>query len=96
MEPELAEVLREAARCWCRLDQQGWGVLRMGVNISALQFQEGLVDDVGVVIAEFDLLGTNTGEFVGLEPTGRSFRVRSRGEPWYGRPVPTVKRKVHV
>jgi steroid delta-isomerase-like uncharacterized protein len=28
------------------------------------------------VVAEFDLLGTNTGEFYGLEPTGREFRVR--------------------
>jgi len=28
-----------------------------------------------VVIAEFDLLGTNSGEFYGLEPTGRSFKV---------------------
>jgi len=28
-----------------------------------------------VVIAEFDLLGTNLGPFYGLEPTGRSFRV---------------------
>ncbi len=27
------------------------------------------------VISEFDLLGTNTGEFLGLAPTGRSFRV---------------------
>ena len=27
------------------------------------------------VIAEFDLLGTSTGEFLGLAPTGRSFRV---------------------
>ncbi len=27
------------------------------------------------VVAEFDLLGTNTGEFLGLPPTGRSFRV---------------------
>lgn len=27
------------------------------------------------VIAEFDLLGTNTGEFMGSAPTGRSFRV---------------------
>ena len=27
------------------------------------------------VIAEFDLLGTNTGEFLGMAPTGRSFRV---------------------
>ena len=27
------------------------------------------------VIAEFDLLGTNTGEFYGLPPTGKSFRV---------------------
>lgn len=27
------------------------------------------------VIAEFDLLGTNTGPFLGGDPTGRSFRV---------------------
>ena len=27
------------------------------------------------VIAEFDLLGTNLGEFYGLPPTGKSFRV---------------------
>jgi steroid delta-isomerase-like uncharacterized protein len=28
------------------------------------------------VIVEFDLLGTNEGEFYGLEPTGQPFRVR--------------------
>lgn len=33
------------------------------------------VADDDTVIAEFDLLGTNTGEFFGLPPTGRSFRV---------------------
>ncbi len=27
------------------------------------------------VISEFDLLGTNLGEFYGLEPTGKTFRV---------------------
>jgi predicted ester cyclase len=27
------------------------------------------------VITEFDLLGTNLGEFYGLPPTGRAFRV---------------------
>jgi steroid delta-isomerase-like uncharacterized protein len=27
------------------------------------------------IIAEFDLLGTNLGEFYGLPPTGRAFRV---------------------
>lgn len=27
------------------------------------------------VITEFDLLGTNLGEFYGLEPTGKAFRV---------------------
>ena len=27
------------------------------------------------VIAEFDLLGTNLGEFLGLAPTGKAFRV---------------------
>ena len=31
--------------------------------------------DDDTVIAEFDLLGTNLGEFYGLEPTGKSFRV---------------------
>lgn len=31
--------------------------------------------DDDTVVAEFDLLGTNTGEFLGLEATGKSFRV---------------------
>ena len=31
--------------------------------------------DDDTVTSEFDLLGTNTGEFLGLAPTGRSFRV---------------------
>src|SRR5690606_12998815 len=31
--------------------------------------------DDDTVIAEFDLIGTNTGEFMGLPPTGRAFRV---------------------
>lgn len=33
------------------------------------------VADDDTVISEFDLLGTNTGDFLGLPPTGRSFRV---------------------
>ena len=33
------------------------------------------VADDDTVIAEFDLLGTNTGELLGLPPTGRAFRV---------------------
>jgi steroid delta-isomerase-like uncharacterized protein len=33
------------------------------------------VSDDDTVTAEFDLLGTNTGEFYGLPPTGKSFRV---------------------
>jgi steroid delta-isomerase-like uncharacterized protein len=33
------------------------------------------VADDDTVVAEFDLLGTNTGEFLGLAPTGRTFRV---------------------
>ncbi len=33
------------------------------------------VADDDTVITEFDLLGTNTGEFFGLPPTGQSFRV---------------------
>lgn len=31
--------------------------------------------DDDTVVSEFDLLGTNTGEFMGLAPTGREFRV---------------------
>jgi steroid delta-isomerase-like uncharacterized protein len=33
------------------------------------------VSDDDTVIAEFDLIGTNTGEFLGMAPTGRAFRV---------------------
>lgn len=33
------------------------------------------VADDDTVVTEFDLLGTNTGEFLGGAPTGRSFRV---------------------
>jgi steroid delta-isomerase-like uncharacterized protein len=33
------------------------------------------VADDDTVVSEFDLLGTNTGEFLGTPPTGRSFRV---------------------
>jgi steroid delta-isomerase-like uncharacterized protein len=33
------------------------------------------VADDNTVVAEFDLLGTNTGEFLGLQPTGKAFRV---------------------
>ena len=33
------------------------------------------VADDDTVVAEFDLVGTNTGPFLGAEPTGRSFRV---------------------
>jgi steroid delta-isomerase-like uncharacterized protein len=31
--------------------------------------------DDDTVVAEFDLLGTNTGPFAGMPPTGRGFRV---------------------
>jgi steroid delta-isomerase-like uncharacterized protein len=33
------------------------------------------VADDDTIVAEFDLLGTNTGPFLGMEPTGRAFRV---------------------
>jgi steroid delta-isomerase-like uncharacterized protein len=33
------------------------------------------VSDDDTVVAEFDLLGTNTGEFLGMPPTGLAFRV---------------------
>jgi steroid delta-isomerase-like uncharacterized protein len=33
------------------------------------------VADDDTVVAEFDLLGTNLGEFLGLPPTGKAFRV---------------------
>lgn len=32
-----------------------------------------VADDV--VVAEFDLLGTNRGEFLGMPPTGKAFRI---------------------
>ncbi len=50
-------VLREAARHWQLLDARGWGSLRMGVNISPLQFQEGLVGGVREVMQAFRLPG---------------------------------------
>ena len=33
------------------------------------------VADDDTIIAEFDLIGTNTGPFLGGEPTGKAFRV---------------------
>jgi steroid delta-isomerase-like uncharacterized protein len=33
--------------------------------------------DGGTVVAEYDLMGTHTGEFVGHQPTGRSFRIKA-------------------
>ena len=33
------------------------------------------VADDDTIVSEFDLLGTNTGPFLGMEPTGRPFRV---------------------
>lgn len=33
------------------------------------------VADDDTVVSEFDLLGTNTGEFLGMPPTGEAFRV---------------------
>lgn len=33
------------------------------------------VGDDDTIVAEFDLIGTNTGPFMGLEPTGKAFRV---------------------
>ncbi len=33
------------------------------------------VSDDDTIIAEFDLLGTNLGEFMGAPPTGKAFRV---------------------
>lgn len=33
------------------------------------------VADDDTIISEFDLLGTNTGEFMGMAPTGKAFRV---------------------
>ena len=31
----------------------------------------------GTVVAEYDLMGTHTGDFVGHAPTGRSFRIKA-------------------
>jgi len=48
-------VLREAARHHCILAEHGWGHLRIAVNVSAAQFQQGLVDDVQAVMAAYAL-----------------------------------------
>jgi steroid delta-isomerase-like uncharacterized protein len=33
--------------------------------------------DGGTVVAEYDLIGTHTGEFLGHPPTGRQFRIQA-------------------
>ncbi|WP_310235810.1 EAL domain-containing protein [Luteimonas terrae] len=48
-------VLREAARHHQILAAHGWGHLRLAVNVSAAQFQQGLVDDVLSAIEAFQL-----------------------------------------
>lgn len=48
-------VLREAARHHQILAAQGWGHLRIAVNVSAAQFQQGLVEDVLSVMQAFAL-----------------------------------------
>ncbi|UHH11319.1 EAL domain-containing protein [Luteimonas fraxinea] len=48
-------VLREAARHHRILVAHGWGHLRLAVNVSAAQFQQGLVDDVLSVLRDFQL-----------------------------------------
>lgn len=48
-------VLGQAARCWRELEQLGHGGLRMGVNVSALQVRDALVDEVAAVMARHQL-----------------------------------------
>ncbi|WP_310148582.1 EAL domain-containing protein [Luteimonas sp. 3794] len=48
-------VLREAARHHQILAAHGWGHLRLAVNVSAAQFQQGLVEDVLSVMQAFAL-----------------------------------------
>ncbi len=48
-------VLREAARHHALLVAQGLGHVRLSVNVSAMQFAHGLLDDVKRVIDEFQL-----------------------------------------
>ena len=43
-----------------------------------------------VVVTEFDLLGTNLGPFLGLEPTGKSFRVPVVALFFFEVPFPVV------
>ena len=47
--------LEEAARCWRELDRAGQGALRIGVNVSALQVREELVDEVRAVVTRHRL-----------------------------------------
>ncbi|GAB6195859.1 sensor domain-containing protein [Lysobacter xanthus] len=48
-------VLHEAARHHAFLAEQGLGHVRISVNVSAMQFAHGLLDDVRAVIDEFQL-----------------------------------------
>ena len=48
-------VLHEAARHHALLAQQGLGHVRLSVNVSAMQFAHGLLDDVQQVVREFQL-----------------------------------------
>ncbi|WP_187770755.1 EAL domain-containing protein [Cognatilysobacter lacus] len=48
-------VLHEAAHHYAFLVPQGLGHVRLSVNVSAMQFAHGLLDDVRRVVEEFDL-----------------------------------------
>lgn len=74
-------VLHEAARHHAQLAEQGLGHVRISVNVSAMQFQHGLLEDVSRVIDEFSLprgaLELELTESVILDDPDRAAQVMS-------------------
>lgn len=74
-------VLHEAARHYAQLAAQGLGHVRLSVNVSAMQFAHGLLDDVRRVIDEFGLprgaLELELTESVILDDPDRAAQVMS-------------------
>jgi steroid delta-isomerase-like uncharacterized protein len=42
-----------------------------------IEVRHCVAGDGGTVVAEYDLMGTHTGEFLGHAPTGRGFRIKA-------------------
>lgn len=42
-----------------------------------IEVRQCVAGDEGTVVAEYDLIGTHEGEFLGHQPTGRGFRIKA-------------------